>query len=115
MFDKFVCFQHRVENLEEDIDHNKTGKWKLTIKNLNNNSIFNEIFDGVMICTGHHVFPNFVQFPNQDKFKGKIIHSKSYKKPDGFENMKIVIVGIGNSGVDLAVELSSLSNKVVNL
>lgn len=42
-------------------------------------------------------------------FLGKIIHSHSYKKPSGFEDLNVVIVGIGNSGGDAAVELSTVT------
>lgn len=40
------------------------------------------------------------------------MHSHSYKVPNGFENKKVVVVGIGNSGGDLAVELSQICQHV---
>ena len=71
-----------------------------------------EVFDGVMVCTGHHVQPQVPTFKDQNKFKGQIVHTHSYKKPDGYENKRVVVVGIGNSGGDAAVELSSVADKV---
>lgn len=65
-----------------------------------------------MICIGHHSKPLWPQFKGQDKFTGKIIHSHSYKKPDGFENQRIVVVGIGNSGGDITAELSTVAEMV---
>jgi dimethylaniline monooxygenase (N-oxide forming) len=33
----------------------------------------------VCVCTGHHAKPNFPKFPGQERFKGRIVHSHSYK------------------------------------
>jgi dimethylaniline monooxygenase (N-oxide forming) len=51
-------------------------------------------------------------FKDQDKFKGTIIHSHSYKKPDSFVDKNVVVVGIGNTGGDVVVELSSVTKRV---
>ena len=68
--------------------------------------------DGVMVCTGHHTQPQVPKFKDQDKFKGQILHTHSYKRPEGYERKKVVVVGIGNSGGDAAVELSPIADKV---
>jgi len=65
-----------------------------------------------MVCSGHHWKPNVVSFKAQDKFKGKVLHSHAYKDQKGFEDKTVVVVGIGNSGVDVAVELSRHSKQV---
>lgn len=44
--------------------------------------------------------------------QGKIIHSHSYKSHVGYEDKTVVVVGIGNSGVDVAVELSRIAKQV---
>ena len=43
---------------------------------------------------------------------GQIIHTHSYKKPNPFQEKRVVVIGIGNSGGDAAVELSSLAQQV---
>jgi dimethylaniline monooxygenase (N-oxide forming) len=65
-----------------------------------------------MVCTGHHKQPSVPTFKDQDKFKGQILHTHSYKKPDSFADKTVVVVGIGNSGGDAAVELSTTARKV---
>ena len=47
------------------------------------------------------------------RFKGKIIHSHDYKHASGYEDKRIVIIGIGNSGGDAAVELSRVASQVL--
>uniref|UniRef100_A0A3Q2CCF3 Flavin-containing monooxygenase n=1 Tax=Cyprinodon variegatus TaxID=28743 RepID=A0A3Q2CCF3_CYPVA len=41
-----------------------------------------------------------------ETFKGKYFHSRDYKTPEEWRNKKAVVIGIGNSGGDIAVELS---------
>lgn len=45
-------------------------------------------------------------------FQGKVIHTHDYRKPQGYEDKRVVIIGIGNSGVDSAVELSRVASQV---
>jgi dimethylaniline monooxygenase (N-oxide forming) len=40
-----------------------------------------------------------------DIISGEIIHSRSFKSATGYENKTAVVVGLGNSGGDAAVEL----------
>ena len=47
-----------------------------------------------------------------ETFRGKVLHSHSYKKPFEFQDKKVVVIGIGNSGADIAVDLAHHSEKV---
>lgn len=47
-----------------------------------------------------------------DKFPGKLSHSWEYKDPDAFRGKRVVVVGIGNSGGDVAVDISRVAEKV---
>lgn len=72
-----------------------------------------KVFDGVMLCSGHHAIPYVPKpWPGQEKFKGRILHSHDYKDYKGYEDKVTVVVGIGNSGGDCAVELSRISKQV---
>ena len=50
-----------------------------------------------------------------DTFKGEKIHSHDYKTYKGYEDKKIVVIGIGNSGGDAAVELSRVASQASKL
>uniref|UniRef100_A0A1I7VSS2 Flavin-containing monooxygenase n=1 Tax=Loa loa TaxID=7209 RepID=A0A1I7VSS2_LOALO len=71
-----------------------------------------KLFDYVMMCTGHHSFPQYPQIPGSEKFKGRILHSHKYRDYQGFEEKDIFIVGIGNSALDIAAELSGVAKSV---
>ena len=49
------------------------------------------------------------------RFKGHVLHSHDYKHMSGFEDKRILIIGIGNSGGDAAVELSRVASQVFNI
>eukprot|EP00736_Rhodelphis_marinus_P007431 Rmarinus@m.18496 len=85
------------------------GKWKVSTRKTGeagDPTTASEVFDGVMLCSGHHWNPRVPHFPGKDDFKGMQMHSHSYKDPDPFKDKTVAVVGIGNSGGDLAVELS---------
>lgn len=69
------------------------------------------IYTDVIVANGHHWNPKYPDF--NGNFNGKTMHSHFYKTFEGFENKKILIVGIGNSAVDIACELSGVASKVV--
>lgn len=49
------------------------------------------------------------------KFKGQILHSQEYRIPDAFRGKRILVVGLGNTGGDVAVELSGIAAQVLFL
>ncbi|CAJ0584989.1 unnamed protein product, partial [Mesorhabditis spiculigera] len=109
---KYIKFHHKVLNVERASDYVKTGKWKVTYKD-NEGQQKEEIFDGVLCCTGHHTTPWLPEkWPGQDTFPGKCVHSHSYKDHRGYEDHTVVVVGVGNSGGDIAVELSRIAKQV---
>ncbi|XP_023211154.1 dimethylaniline monooxygenase [N-oxide-forming] 5-like [Centruroides sculpturatus] len=107
-----IKFNHRVERTVPADDYDSTGRWKVTVTNLKTGEKLEENFDAVMICIGHHVFPNSPKFPGQEKFRGKIIHTHSYKTAKEYNDKKVVVIGVGNSGGDAAVEISNVASKV---
>lgn len=113
-FINYVRFRHEILSLELADDYEETGKWKLRARNLDKteDNIIEEIFDGVMVCTGHHGTISMPTFPGQDQFKGTVMHTHSLKTVKDFEKKTVVVVGIGNSGGDAAVESSYVAKQV---
>ncbi|XP_048669823.1 flavin-containing monooxygenase 5 [Marmota marmota marmota] len=67
-----------------------------------------------MVCTGHHTNAHLPleSFPGIEKFKGQYFHSRDYENPEAFAGKRVIIIGIGNSGGDLAVEISHTAKQV---
>jgi hypothetical protein len=67
-------------------------------------------FDLLVVANGHHWDPRMADFPGE--FTGESIHSHHYidpKDPLDLTHQRILVVGLGNSAADIAVELSSRS------
>ncbi|NDJ89293.1 flavin-containing monooxygenase [Mycolicibacter kumamotonensis] len=65
-------------------------------------------FDLLVVANGHHWDPRFPDFPGE--FTGESLHAHHYidpKTPLEFTGKRILVVGLGNSAADIAVELSS--------
>ncbi len=65
-------------------------------------------FDLLVVANGHHWDPRYPDFPGE--FTGETLHAHHYidpRAPLDFSNSRILVVGIGNSAADIAVELSS--------
>jgi putative flavoprotein involved in K+ transport len=73
----------------------------------NNNVFYSKT---VISATGAFSCPNIPVIDGSELFKGKIIHSSQYKNVEDFENQNVVVVGGGNSAVQIAYELSKVSN-----
>lgn len=60
----------------------------------------------VIIATGTNRIPYVPVFKNQEEFQGNIVHSINYKNAEPFLNKKVLVVGMGNTGAELALDLS---------
>ncbi|XP_015926293.2 flavin-containing monooxygenase 5 [Parasteatoda tepidariorum] len=109
---KYVNFNKEVIEINMADDYDATGCLTVTVKDTKDGQISKDIYDGVMVCIGHHVYPNMPSFPGMDIFKGKIMHTHSLKNVQSFNDQVVVIVGTGNSGMDAAVEICSVAKQV---
>ncbi|KAF8791267.1 flavin-containing monooxygenase 5-like isoform X1 [Argiope bruennichi] len=115
--EKFGVLRHvqlmtEVLQITQSDDYEKTGRWKVTTRRMKDSVTNTEEFDGVLIATGHHTSPLMPDFPGLKSFKGNAIHTHSLKKAAGYEDKVVLVVGIGNSAVDAAVEISTVAKQV---
>jgi hypothetical protein len=67
----------------------------------------------VVIATGANRIPNRPPLPGQDGFRGEILHSRDYKNPKPYAGKRVVVVGIGNTGGEIALDLAEAKAKDV--
>ncbi|XP_006876051.1 PREDICTED: dimethylaniline monooxygenase [N-oxide-forming] 5-like [Chrysochloris asiatica] len=109
---KHICFKTKVRSVRKRPDFSVSGQWDVMVET--NEKQETLVFDGVLVCSGHHTDPYLPlqSFPGIEKFEGCYFHSREYKSPEDFFGKRIIVVGIGNSGVDIAVELSRVAKQV---
>lgn len=107
-----IKFNTSVLEVKPSSNFSETGEWLVTTRDNQTQKELTENFHGVLVCTGHHADKHMPTFPGEESFKGRILHSHDYRDFHGFEDKRVVVVGLGNSGGDLAVELSRICSQV---
>jgi putative flavoprotein involved in K+ transport len=64
----------------------------------------------VVVASGAFSQPSIPAIEGQQVFTGHILHSAEYQEPQPFAGKRIVVVGAGNSAVQIAVELAQVAN-----
>jgi dimethylaniline monooxygenase (N-oxide forming) len=72
-----------------------------------------DIYDVVMICNGHYNTPIIPDLPGQELFQGKILHSHHYRSVDLFKGKRVLVIGAGPSGLDIAFQISPVAGNIV--
>lgn len=84
---------------------NSAGTWDITLDTGETRS-----YDALVVANGHHWDPRWPEYPGS--FDGPILHSHEYRspfEPIDMRGKRVVVVGMGNSGLDIASELSHRS------
>ncbi|NXT67075.1 FMO4 monooxygenase, partial [Chaetops frenatus] len=110
---RHIRFQTTVLSVRKRPDFTTSGQWEVVTET---NSVREcHVFDAVMVCTGHYQEPYLplASFPGiESRFRGQHLHSRDYRDVQAFRGKRVLVVGIGNTGGDLAVELSRVAAKV---
>ena len=90
-----VCLNTRVRRLERAADG-----WVLRVE------------DGddieakyVVVATGHNHTPALPDWPGADSFAGELVHASRYRNSSPYTGKRVVVVGSGNTGAEIAVDL----------
>lgn len=60
----------------------------------------------VVLATGINRVPYWPRLNGQEHFQGTLIHSSEYHDPEPFRGKRVLVVGMGNSGAEIALDLS---------
>lgn len=88
---------------EEVVFIKKSGKnW--CVEKADGNKYFSK---NVIVTTGLNRIPNIPTWKGQENFKGEITHSANYKNPKPYLGQKTLVIGMGNTGAEIALDLSN--------
>ena len=68
-------------------------------------------YRAVMVANGHHWDPRYPEPPFPGEFHGETVHAHDYRTPEGYEGTRVLVLGFGNSAMDIAVELSRIADR----
>ncbi|RMF35869.1 MAG: NAD(P)/FAD-dependent oxidoreductase [Alphaproteobacteria bacterium] len=61
--------------------------------------------DNLVMATGFAGAPNRPRWPDAEAFAGRRIHARDYRNPAPFRGRRVLVVGFGNSGGEIALDL----------
>lgn len=88
-----IRFGTAVEAVERLAD----GRWRVALAD------GERVFRTVIVANGHLWDPRLPEFPG--RFDGAQVHSHHYRTAAPYEGKDVLVVGLGNSAVDIAVDL----------
>ncbi|KAG6461785.1 hypothetical protein O3G_MSEX012857 [Manduca sexta] len=87
--------------------------WDVTFKDMTTNISETREYDYVFVCNGHYNTPFIPSIPGLKEFEGDVMHSHDYRVPEIFTGKRVLVVGAGPSGMDIALEITSVTEKVI--
>ena len=95
-FELRVVSPTTVRNISKD----PVGKWKISTNNGDWRS------RAVVVATGQYSQPVFPKWAGAEGYKGELIHASKYSKPAPYAGKRVLVVGPGNTGSEIAMELA---------
>lgn len=77
------------------------GGWSLT---LDDGRVLSS--SSVVVATGYNHTPASVDHPGREGFTGTVLHARDYREPAPFAGRSVLVVGPGNTGAEIAVDLT---------
>ncbi|KAK8655049.1 hypothetical protein V6N13_107641 [Hibiscus sabdariffa] len=59
----------------------------------------------LIVATGENAEPSIPEVSGIDKFKGPVVHTSLYKSGSEFKNQRVLVIGCGNSGMEVSLDL----------
>jgi amino acid transporter len=93
-----IAFNTEVRHAEPLGADAKDG-WRVTLSNGETRT-----YRGIVCANGVTWHASLPDYPGLDRFQGQVMHSVAYRSADIFRGKRVLIVGAGNSGVDIACD-----------
>jgi len=91
------------------------GGWDVTARQRDTGAEHTGRYGAVLVANGHHWDPRYPEpaLPGADTFAGEQVHSHRYRAPEPFAGKRVLVLGIGNSACDAAVDCSHLAARTL--
>jgi len=99
-------YQHIRFNSEVNNAEQVNGQWVVSVDGLQDKR-----YETLVCANGVNWHPKIPKLKGQENFSGEILHAQKYKKPEQFRGKKVLIVGAGNSGCDIACDAAQFADQ----
>lgn len=82
----------------------ETQKFTIVLDDLKNNKTYEEVFDYLVVASGHFSTPNMPYFKGIENFPGNVIHAHDFRGADQYKGQDILIIGSSYSAEDIGVQ-----------
>jgi dimethylaniline monooxygenase (N-oxide forming) len=100
--DRFITFETGVSRAERGAD----GVWTVGLDTGETRR-----YDALLVANGHHWDPRWPEPAYPGRFDGAQMHSHDFVDAAGFRDKSVLVVGMGNSAADIAVESSFVARR----
>ncbi|MGJ4803384.1 NAD(P)-binding domain-containing protein [Luteimonas sp. SDU82] len=104
---RFNTAVHSVEYSEQ------TGKFTVTVRELEDDRMVSEEFDWVVVATGHFSTPNAPAFEGLSQFPGRVLHAHDFRDACEFAGKDLLLVGSSYSAEDIGTQCYKYGAKSV--
>lgn len=93
------------------VDRSPEGGWNVSSRPVDGGEGETIRYDDVLVANGHHWDPRWPEpdFPGELDDSVEVTHAHYYRNSEGYEDKNVLVLGIGNSACDIAVETSRVS------
>ena len=92
----WIKFNHNVRDVRAVGD-----QFEVTVRDCEADTEAREMFDYVVVATGHFSVPNVPHYPGFETFNGRILHAHDFRDAREFEGQDILIIGASYSAEDI--------------
>ena len=107
---KYIKFSTTVTNVNFN-----GSQFELTSINKKENKITKEIFDYVVVSTGHFSVPYIPEYEGMKSFPGRILHGHDFRDAEELRNKDVVVLGSSYSAEDIALQCYKYGAKSVTI
>lgn len=112
----FDYIQGRIKrgNAKEFIRLNTTARWveyledtnqfRVILDNIKENRTYEEIFDYLVVASGHFSTPNMPYFKGIENFPGAVMHAHDFRGADQFKDQDLLLIGSSYSAEDIGIQ-----------
>lgn len=109
-----IHFNTQVQDVRLDESASQNHEtWQVRTKKIDSKETGAGVYDAVVVANGHYTVPYVPDIEGMTQwnqaYPERVIHSKAYRRPEDFKELKVVVVGNSASGLDIAAQVGKHS------